>query len=163
MPGSLAARPVGEIMSRTPATLTGGEMVGELLTLFEKEQINAIPVVDSEGFLCGIVTPLDLLRALRPDPTLRAPRRGAALLRTVETIMRPGVYTLEPADPLAAAIDLMLETRFHVLPVVRRDPRGPVLVGVVRQRDLVSALLRPQAGRPAERSRRAVKRGSRDR
>jgi CBS domain-containing protein len=153
-------------MNRSPITLTGSETVGELLKVFEQAEADAFPVVDPEGFLCGIVTRLDLLRALRPHPRLPTTRPGAASLRTVETVMRPGVYTLEPADPLAAAIDLMLETRFHVLPVVRRDPRGPVVVGIVQQRDLLAALLGPVArpgrarsARTGKRSGRTVKRG----
>jgi hypothetical protein len=55
--------------------------------------------------------------------------------------MRPGVITLEPTDPIVAALDLMIDTRFHMLPVVKRGAQSPILIGVVPQRLLLSKLL----------------------
>ena len=62
--------------------------------------------------------------------------------------MRPGVVTLEETDRLDAALDLLIETRFHALPVVRRYGHGPVLVGILEQRDLLPVL---SGARPARR------------
>jgi CBS domain-containing protein len=65
--------------------------------------------------------------------------------------MRPGVLTLHPEDELAAAIDLMVETRLRTLPVVERRHGGaPVLIGIVSQGDVLRALARERgAANPA--------------
>jgi CBS domain-containing protein len=130
-------------MDRTPATVRPELTVGEVAQFLEAERRNEVPVIDTEGLLCGVVSAVDLLRALRPDPTLGTARPRAVSTRSIESVMRPGVITVEPGDPILAAADLMVETRFHMLPVVQRGSRGPVLVGVVEQRDVLGALWAP--------------------
>lgn len=138
-----APRPptVGDIMNPAPVTVRPDAKVTRLLQLFQADRPEAVAVVDAEGYLCGIVTMLDLLRASRPDERMRLPGPEELLSRTVETIMRPGVITLEPADPVPVVVDLMVETRFHALPVVHRQAGGPRLVGMVEQQDLLGTLV----------------------
>jgi CBS domain-containing protein len=140
---ALPTRTVREIMNRTPATVRPELTVGEVARFLEAEHRNEVPVLDTEGLLCGVVSAVDLFRALRPDPTLGMARPRAMSTRSIESVMRPGIITVEPGDPILAAADLMVETRFHMLPVVRRGSRGPVLVGVVEQRDVLGALWAP--------------------
>lgn len=138
---ALVAPAVGDIMNRAPGTVRPDTTIPDLARLFQADPADTVAVIDAGGILRGIVTPLDLLRAFRPDQGLEMPGAEAFSSRTVETIMRPGVITLEPSDPIPAAVDLMVETRFHALPVVHRQPQGPVLIGMVGQRDLLSTLL----------------------
>jgi len=152
MPRTLAVRPVGEIMNRRPVTILPQTTIGDLVKLFDTEDLEAVPVLDAEGVLRGIVTTLDVLRLLQSGRRSGASTR-VLISRRVETVMHPGVITLEATDPILAAVDLMLETRFHALPVVRREERGPVLVGVVYQRELLTRLVQssplPGSTRPA--------------
>ena len=130
---------VGEVMNGTPVTLPPGARIREAVRRFTDEGPAAIAIVDATGVLCGLLTMLDLLRAV---PREEAHERSPSSLdgRTVETVMRPGVITVEPSDPLGAALDLLLETRFHALPVVRRYGHGPELVGMLEQRHLLPLL-----------------------
>jgi len=141
MTRALLAPAVGDIMNRAPATVRPDTRIPDLARLFRIDQADTVAVIDASGILRGVVTPLDLLRAFRPDPNLEMPDPEAFSSMTVETIMRPGVITLEPSDPVPAAVDLMVETRFHALPVVHRQPQGPVLIGMVEQEDLLAVLL----------------------
>ena len=142
---------VGDIMNREPVTLPPGARVREAVRRFRDEQPAAIAIVDSAGTLCGIVTMLDLLRAVSPaeGSPPSAPRAFAS--RTLDTIMRPGVITLEASDRVSAALDLFIETRFHAIPVVRRFGHGPALIGMLEQRHLLPLLLaeRPRRQRAA--------------
>lgn len=135
---------VGDIMNRTPVTLPPGARVREAVRRFRDEQPAAIAIVDSAGTLCGIVTMLDLLRAV-------APAGGSLASRTLDTVMRPGVITLEADDRVSAALDLFIETRFHTIPVVRRFGHGPALIGMLEQRHLLPMLVaeRPRRQRAA--------------
>jgi CBS-domain-containing membrane protein len=147
-------QPIGEIMNRTPAVLPPGARIREAVRRFQDERPAAIAVVDSAGTLCGIVTMLDLLRAAAPGEGTRPPSPRAFASRTLETVMRPGVITLEAADSVGAALDLLIETRFHALPVVRRYGHGPVLVGMLEQRDLLPVLADGPGSRVRQRARR---------
>jgi CBS domain-containing protein len=132
--------PVLEVMTRTPLTVTPQTTVGDLMALFDRHDFNAFPVVDEEGVLCGIVTKLDVLRLLRPDLDVRIPGWATLSSASVADIMRPGVLSVEPEDPVAVAADLMVETRLRSLPVVRRRADKRELVGIVSQGDLLRGL-----------------------
>ena len=93
------------------------------------------------GVLLGIVSRLDILRALRPDVELQRPDAREVASTPVSAVMRHGVVSVEADDPAFAAADLMVETRFQSLPVVRRNGGRPVLVGIVSRQALVRALL----------------------
>lgn len=133
-------RTVGDVMNPAPPTTAPSAGLRDLVELFQTGYPAAVPVIDDEGQLSGIVTMLDLLRAYRAF--MRLPPRGkrAFWSRTVETVMRPGVITVTPGDPLDKAADLMLETRYHSLPVVHRHGEVRELIGILEQRDLLSAL-----------------------
>ena len=132
---------IRDVMTTGPVFVAPATSAHELAQRFEREGKSAFPVVTEDGMLAGIVTKLDLLRVLRP----RVPGDEADLGRlaghTARDLMRPGVFTLEPDQSLATAIDLMVETRLRSLPVVERRRGGaPRLVGMVSQGDMLRAL-----------------------
>lgn len=138
-------RTVRDIMTNSPVSVKPTLPVRELIERFDEDAVHGYPVVSPEGQLLGIVTKLDVLRVFRPglQPELNVNQIGD---QTVSDIMRPGVLTLQPGDALAAAIDLMVETRLRSLPVVERRRGGaPVLVGMVSQGDVLRALARARS------------------
>jgi len=131
---------IHEVMTLRPVTVTPQTMIRDLMGQFDRHEFNAFPVVDEGGgALMGIVTKLDVLKALRPQP--EAGFEPSLTFGRVENIMRHGVVVVEPDDPVIVAADLMVETHLRSLPVVRR-PGGsaPQLVGIVSQGDLLRAL-----------------------
>ena len=140
MSATMANVPVHHIMTTGPVAVRPDTPVGELLALFERHDFNALPVTDETATLLGIVTKLDLLRVLRPDAAGRFPDGAeVAAMRTVE-VMRPGVLSLEGAQPVAVAADLMVETGLRSLPVVVRGGGRPTLVGMVSRGDVLRGL-----------------------
>ena len=139
--------PVYEVMTREPITVTPATPIGDLLSLFAQHDFNAFPVLDPGGALRGIVTKLDVLRLFRPDPALRIADYPTLSAAHVADIMRRGIVSVEPDDPLIVAADLMVETRLHSLPVVHRSGTVRNLVGIVSQGDLLrgvqAALVEP--------------------
>jgi CBS domain-containing protein len=95
--------PVYEVMTREPITVTPATPIGELLSLFARHDFNAFPVLDDGGALRGIVTKLDVLRLFRPDPALRIADYPTLSTAHVADIMRRGIVSVEPEDPLIVA------------------------------------------------------------
>lgn len=163
----LESRRVREIMTAKPHWIALDATVGDLQRSFEVHDFNAFPVIDRDRVLRGIVTKLDLLRAFRADARGRVPDPSALTDLPIADIMRPGILTLEPDDPAIAAVDLMLESRLHSLPVVERRRGGPPqLVGMVSRGDLLRQIsaerkapeadvARRQSARPRPRSKTA--------
>jgi CBS domain-containing protein len=132
-------------MTPTPVVVSPEATVKELLGLFDRHDFNAFPVVDGEGVLRGLLTKLDLLRLFRPDETGRIPELAEVGDRRAKELMRHGVMTVEPDDPVSVAADLMVVTGLRSLPVVNRNTGLPVLLGMVSRGDLLRAL-RVEAG-----------------
>ncbi len=129
---------IHEIMTQWPITATPSTTIGEVMGEFDRHDFNAIPVVGAGGELVGIVTKLDVLRALQPAPAGELPMRFPVTSQRVESIMRRGVVTVEPEDPVVIAADLMVATRFLSLPVVERlHGSERKVVGIVTQGDLI--------------------------
>jgi CBS-domain-containing membrane protein len=89
---------------------------------------------------------VDLLRMLRPDRDFAGLDVSAVSSQTVKDIMRYGIVTVEPEDPLITAVDLMVETRLHALPIVRRQRSDRFVVGLITQDQVLRALM-PLEGR----------------
>ena len=130
-------RRVAEAMTVRPITIRPETPVGELFALFELHDFNALPVVDAQGVLLGMVTKLDLLRLFHSPETEKWGRpRGTAGDRVVDFMTR-GLISVEPDDSVAAAIDLMVDYRLRILPVIERRQFQRYLVGVVSRSDLL--------------------------
>jgi CBS domain-containing protein len=134
------ARPIREIMTTHPKTVGGKTAVTALRDLFVAYGFNAFPVVDEADTLLGIVTKFDLLRIFRHDRRRILPDLSALLAEHVEDIMRRGVVTVVPGDPVTAAVDRMLSSRLRSLPVVERRGGKEYLVGIVSRGDVLRGL-----------------------
>ena len=105
----------------------------------------ALPVVDGEGRLVGIVAEVDVLRDRIPeDPRLHLRRDhglpdAPALL--VRGVMTPAVRTVEPSADVADLARVFVDERLRSMPVTEDG----VLVGIVSRRDVLRALVRPDA------------------
>jgi CBS domain-containing protein len=132
---------IQEIMTRQPKTVGPKTSVCTLRRLFIAYGFNAFPVVDEAQVLLGIVTKLDLLRIFRHDRTRLLPDLTALWAERVEDIMRRGVVTLAPDDPVTAAVDRMLSSRLRSLPIVERRGRRNVVVGIVSRGDALGSLI----------------------
>ena len=110
----------------TLATTTPSATVAELLDLLARFNVGALPVVDDEQQLVGIVSERDVVRQLH--------ERGNDLLgTTVGEIMSADVVTCSPRDRAADLARIMTDRRIRHLPVC--DERG--LIGIVSIGDLV--------------------------
>jgi CBS domain-containing protein len=105
----------------------------ELVRLLGERRISALPVVDADQRVIGIVAEADLLgqRGL--------PRAKAGAGTAGELMSRPAI-TVGPEATVAEAVRLLRQHGVKRLPVT--DPGGR-LVGIVNRSDLLGVFLRP--------------------
>ena len=135
-----SARTIREIMTSHPTTVGRTLAVRSLRDLFVARGFNAFPVVDEADALLGIVTKVDVLRVFHHDRRRLLPDLAALEARQVDDIMRRGVVTLTPGDPVTAAVDVMISSRLRSLPVVDRQSGKEQVVGIVTRGDVLRAL-----------------------
>jgi arabinose-5-phosphate isomerase len=59
----IVGTPIGELISRHPATVHSGMLAAEALRIMEERHISALPVLDHNEQLCGVINLLGLLEA----------------------------------------------------------------------------------------------------
>lgn len=130
---------VADVMTADPVCVNPETQVAQAMELFDRHDFNALPVVNADGTLTGIVTKLDLLRVIRPDLAFHVPEADAVAALPVRKIMRTSVVNVEAEDALTTAMELMVSTRLRSLPVIRRGGGTPRLIGILTQGDVMRA------------------------
>ena len=91
-------------------------------------EFNGVPVVDDNGAVIGIVTALDILRAIQ----------GGKKLNTMlaRDIMTPNPSTVKKDTPTEEIIRVLVEKEIVLVPVVEDDNNNK-LIGVVARLDIL--------------------------
>jgi CBS domain-containing protein len=142
-----------DIMTGEVYTVSAEMSVDELARLFAEKGVDAMPVVDSEGRLEGIVTQTDLIEQDRPlhIPTVISIFDWVLYLesekgfreeldrisaRKVGEICSRNVITCRTDTSVADIADLMVKHKAHLIPVVEKGK----LVGVVARLDIIRSM-----------------------
>ena len=133
-------RTVRGIMTPNPLTVNPGTTIARLRQMFEAHDFNMFPVVDDRGVLRGVVTKLDLLKMYRPWSGRITADVRALWAEDVKDIMSRGLTSVTPAEPVTTALTLMVNRRLRSIPVVQRQTREPMLVGIVSRKDVLQSL-----------------------
>ncbi|MFI9809204.1 CBS domain-containing protein [Streptomyces sp. NPDC052301] len=138
---------VSDVMTQTVAAVGRRAPFKEIVQLMDDWQVSALPVIEGEGRVVGVVSEADLLpkEELRDDPDasrlqLRQPvdvAKAGAL--TAGGLMSSPAVTVRADATLAEAARLMAREGVKRLPVV--DDAG-LLAGVVSRADLLKVFLR---------------------
>ena len=121
------------------------ETIAPYETLFEAHRlmgimrIRALPVVDDNAALVGIITRTDVLSA---DPSAFMKHHQDMSRKILSTpisyIMTSKPITIDPETPVSKAAELMMTYKIHSLPVLNDENR---LVGIITDSDLFRMIL----------------------
>jgi len=113
-----------------PVTIEKGKKVGDALELMSVFRIGGIPVIDSQGYLAGIVTNRDLRFEKNMD-------------RPIEEVMTSeNLITTTESTNLEKASEILQNYKIEKLPVVDRHGK---LIGLVTYKDITKAKDKPFA------------------
>jgi CBS domain-containing protein len=136
---------VKDLMSKPVVCVSVETSLKEVASILVEREISAVPVVDEDRHLVGIVSEADLVRLetvddprrhiLPTDPLAREIPRQVGEVMTREVIALP-----EDADAAEAA-RLMIERHVKRIPIVS----GPHVIGILSRRDLLRTMVREDA------------------
>jgi CBS domain-containing protein len=111
---------VGDLMSGSVVTTLPHKSVEHVRALLDRNELSAVPIIDSKQQPVGIVSATDLLPDLKPNSP-------------ISTIMTEKVYTVPQYDDVSTAARVMRKHKIHRV-VVTHEQR---VVGVLSSFDLL--------------------------
>ena len=131
---------VRDLMTRGVITVDFQAPVTEVIEALVKNDVTGVVAVDAKGEAMGVVSSIDIIRAL----TNGAGEDITAL--RAEDIMTPIVATVQPAKYLREAAQLMTEKNVHRLIIVSPNRGCKRPVGVISATDIIKELYRDLKG-----------------
>ncbi|WP_037682432.1 CBS domain-containing protein [Streptomyces griseus] len=139
---------VSDVMTHTVVAVGREAPFKDIVQIMEQWKVSALPVLEGEGRVVGVVSEADLLpkeefRDSVPDRFTQMSRLsdlGKAGALAAEELMSAPAVTVHPDATLAQAARIMAQRSVKRLPVV--DDEG-VIEGVVSRSDLLKVFLRP--------------------
>lgn len=123
---------VGELMTRDPICIRRDATLQQAAELLEDYGVGGLPVIDTQGFLVGVITRTDLVRS-RAESTSPAPWHTVV----VGDLMSSPAITIRSGERVSIAAGLIANLRIHRLIVVGDDG---LPIGVLSESDLVREL-----------------------
>jgi CBS domain-containing protein len=145
MPTPLTVR---DMMTSEVVSVLRGTTFKQVAAVLSRHRISAVPVLEADGRVAGVVTVGDLLpkeayrgqEPSRRQQLLHVEEIGKAAAETAGDLMSAPAVTVGERATLSEAARLMARRRVKQLPVV--DPDGH-LVGILSRGDLLRAFLQP--------------------
>jgi CBS domain-containing protein len=141
-------RSVKDVMTGVVVSVVESAPFKEIARLLAEQDVSAVPVVDAEGHVLGMVSEADLMLREKGIPERRSllarMRRRREMAKVTggiaSQLMTSPAVTIRPEAPITEAARLLHRNHLKRLPVVDEEGR---LVGLVSRADLVKMFLRP--------------------
>jgi CBS-domain-containing membrane protein len=151
---------VSDIMTTELVTFSPNDEIAKATKILLEKRFNGAPVVDSSGKLIGILCQSDLIAQQKnlPIPSIFTFLDGFIPLTSMKHLekeiekiaatlvsqaMTPDPVTVRPETEIEEAARLMVDKKFHTLPVV--DDNGYV-IGIIGKHDILKTLLKEKTG-----------------
>jgi len=120
----MKTKKVSDIMTRAVVVVKPDMRLTEAIKVMLKNNVSAVPVVDAQQDLIGIITEYDIMNSAFS---------GNAAETTVAEVMIRDVVTFTPDTDTETLVNFSAKRRMHRMPVVE----GRKVVGMVSRRDIL--------------------------
>jgi CBS domain-containing protein len=117
-----------DIMSIDIEAAKENATVSEIGTRLILRSINGMPIIDDDGKVVGILTIIDILRAIKDKKDIDMLKAG--------DIMTKNPIVIEQDTDMMDMIDIMDKNGVEMIPVVDEEKDGR-LIGVVSRKDII--------------------------
>ena len=126
--------PIRQIMSRDLIVLSNKDSIEKTIDIMLENQIGAVPIVDSDEQLVGIVTERDIALSLA----------GVLTEERVQDYMSTKVFTTTPGTPVESASKIMVRNRLRRIPIIGGEAdiskAAKKLLGIITSTDIIRFL-----------------------
>lgn len=156
---------VQDVMSKGGAAVAPDTTYEETVQVMEEVLMSAVPVLNENDELVGIISEKDLFRALYPDYSdyfvnpgayndqdTRAERVAQLRNKPISEFMTTDVETVTPDMPLMIAGGHMIAHRIHTLPVLDEAKR---FLGMISREQVFREVLVEKLSLPADATKHA--------
>jgi CBS domain-containing protein len=95
-------------------------------------EFNGVPIVNNSNSVIGIVTAIDILKAIREGKNLNT--------TIAKDIMTPNPSVVKEDTPINDIIDIMIEKEIVMVPVVENNTNR--IIGIVARLDIITEKLK---------------------
>lgn len=125
--------PVKEIMTRDVETLTNKNSIEDAVTKMIDKEVGALPIIDSEENIVGIVSERDFAILLS----------GVLTDETVEDYMTTSIIKTTPGTRVEGATKMMVRNKIRRIPITGEErktphPENDKLVGIITATDILN-------------------------
>lgn len=120
----IISKKVSDIMTQVVITVRQDMRLTEVIKLMLRHNVSAIPVVDPQQDLVGIITEYDIMNFAFS---------GHAAETKVAEVMSREVVTFPPDADIESLVNFCAKRRMHRVPIVA----GKKVVGIVSRRDIL--------------------------
>ncbi len=120
-------------------TVKAQQTISSVADLLTAHRIGAVPVLDDEGTLIGMISERDIVRGI-------SQHGGAVAQSPVASLMSANVSVCQPTDTTDALMEVMTERRIRHLPVIWDNQlHGMISIGDLVKQRLEDAQLEVEA------------------
>jgi CBS domain-containing protein len=123
--------PLEKVMSLSTIAIEPGDGLAQIIKKVVYHNIGALPVLNEEGIIQGIITLRDLVSLIGTS--------SSPLGVPVSDVMNTKITTIRSDESFIKAVQLMSERRIRRLPVL--SEKGKMLMGVITNKDILQYLL----------------------
>jgi len=136
---------VGQVMTPHPVTVTPETSITQAVNLMVKHDVKRLPVVDAAGKLLGMVSRVNVLRALAEPPVAETIRQRPLPGHYIQVgdMMMTQVPTVSGNASLAEVVDLLVSHARRRVMVIDDDRR---VVGIITDGDLIKRATETERG-----------------
>ncbi|MDF4220984.1 CBS domain-containing protein [Maribacter sp. M208] len=125
---------VADYMTTKLITFSPDDSILDVMEKFAKHKISGGPVLDTNGFLVGIISEADCMKQISESRYFNQP----ILDKSVESFMTKSVETIPHDISIFDAAGIFAQHNRRRLPVMKND----ILVGQISRKDIVIAALK---------------------
>lgn len=124
-----------DVMTRGVASVPMDMSISEVAEMMANQKISGVAVTDNTGEMVGVISEMDLLKAVKDESLLDEP---------AETIMTSYVQSVKPSTTLDTASNIMMKKGYHRLVVLSEPGVGASNrpVGILSASDVVKELVK---------------------
>lgn len=122
---------LSKLLTRDVISINENETIYKAIKLLANNNIGALPVVNSEMELCGILSERDVIREMSNNPSVNFKKS------LINSIMTSNVITIEKNESSENIMVTMTNNKIRHIPIVDKK----ILIGIVSIGDVVKRLL----------------------